>query len=179
MARGTEDANGAASKPGSIGGKDCRPPDACIDCLRASALGVELTHEESILLRGVVKVHRLAKGETLISEGEHDDRLYAIAFGKLEVSRPKGGGDEICLQRLEAGVITGELAFIDALERTASVRATSEACVISMRRDSLESLLPRNPTIVYKVMKAIVRSAHRTVQNLDTAYTDFVRYVST
>ncbi len=167
-----------ARQPGMTDIRACNPPGACIDCLRASALGAELSDAQVARLRDLVEVHALRAGEVLIAEGESDDRLYALARGELDIRRNDDGGGVISLQRLAPGALTGELAFIEGLKRTATVCATIDSCVISLRRDRLESLLDVDPSLVYKVMRALIRSAHRTVGTLDTAYTDFVRYVS-
>jgi CRP-like cAMP-binding protein len=71
------------------------------------------------------------------------------------------------------------LAFLDGLKRTATVKAVNnESCVIALRRQQLESLLSVDPSLVYKVMRAVVRSAHRTVNQMDATYTDLMRYIS-
>jgi CRP-like cAMP-binding protein len=71
------------------------------------------------------------------------------------------------------------LAFLDGLKRTATVKvANNECCVIALRRQQLESLLSVDPSLVYKVMRAVVRSAHRTVNKMDATYTDLMRYIS-
>lgn len=163
----------------SISGKECNAPAACPLCVRASALGRELTDTELTRLCAVAEFRKLAKDEVLIAEGEFDDKLYAITAGKMEVFRVGDAGRTITLQRLEAGSLTGELACLEGLKRTATVRATEDSCVVSLRRDCLEDLVATDSKLAFKVMRAIVRSAHDTVGNLDTAYTDFVRYVST
>ncbi len=156
----------------------CDPPSGCVNCLAASALATELTAEQLRVLFGTVEVRKLSKNEILISEGDYDDRLYAVAKGELEVSRAGARGQEV-LSRLGPGTITGELAFLDGLKRTATVKAMSdECCVIALRRHQLESMLSVNPFLVYNVMRAIVRSAHGTVGKMDTVYTDLMHYVS-
>jgi CRP-like cAMP-binding protein len=74
----------------------------------------------------------------------------------------------------------GELAFLDgALKRTASAQAATDGCcVIALRREELESLLLVDPSLVYKVMRAIVRSAHGTVGTMDNVYSDLMHYIS-
>ena len=93
----------SARGPSAVFGKDCNPPENCINCIRASALGAELTDEQLHTLRDVVEVHMLSKGEILISEGECNDHLYAIASGELEICRASDRGREISLQRLGPG----------------------------------------------------------------------------
>jgi len=95
----------------------------------------------------------------------------------LEVSKKGARGQEI-LGRLGPGTIIGELAFLDgALKRTASAQAASDGCcVIALRREELESLLFVDPSLVYKVMRAIVRSVHRTV--LDSVYSGLMHDIS-
>jgi CRP-like cAMP-binding protein len=149
-----------------------------MDVLRASALGAELAEEELQVLYEAVDVRTFSSGEILISEGNYDDQLYALASGRLEVYRAGEGGSDTSLQTVEPGQILGELAFLEGLKRTASVRAKEESCVISLRRESIESLIESHPWVVYKVMRAVVRSAHGTVRSLDTAYADMVHYVS-
>lgn len=168
----------SARGPSAVFGKDCNPPESCINCIRASALGAELTDEQLHTLRDVVEVHMLSKGEILISEGECDDHLYAIASGELEICRASDRGREISLQRLGPGSLTGELGFLEGLKRTATVRAKQDVCIVSLHRDRLEGLLAVDPWLAYRIMRAVVRSAHGTVGNLDTAYADFVRFVS-
>ena len=177
MAGSSSGAALGASGLRGIGGKDCNPPGSCTSCVRASALGAELTDEQLRTLCDIMEVKMLSKGETLISEGEYDDHLYAIAAGEMEVFLRSEGGREVSVQRLRQGSLTGELAFLEGLKRTATVRAKEDVCAVFLHGDQLEGLLSVDPLLVYRVMRAVVRSAHRKVGNLNTAYTDLTRYV--
>jgi CRP-like cAMP-binding protein len=148
--------------------------------VQATALAAELTEDQLRKLFDVLEVRKLSKNEVLIAEGDYDDQLYAIARGEFEIFRRGDAGRETVLCRLGPGSVTGELAFLDGLKRTATVRAATEgeSCVVCIHRTQLEALLSEDPILVYKVMRAILRSAHGTVANLDTAYMDFVRYIS-
>ena len=163
---------------GAIGQQICDPPLACVHCLAASALTAELTDSEITALFKVVDIRRLSKGEVLISEGEQDDRIYAIARGEFEVARGESADREVQLTHLRPGTIAGELAFLDGLKRTATVRAATDgACAIALRRKDLESMLTANPTIPYRIMTAAIRSAHRTVGKMDAVHLDMIRYI--
>jgi CRP-like cAMP-binding protein len=155
---------------------ECNPPHACIGCLAASGLGAELTQEQIGRLFEVADVRRLSKGEVLISEGEFDNKLYAVAKGEFEVTRGDGA-NRVPLARLGPGTLTGELAFLDGLKRTATVSADQDgSCVIALDRGGIESLLA-DAELVYKVMRAILRSAHRTVGKMDSTYSDMMHYI--
>ena len=156
----------------------CNSTGVCMKCLTASALARELTDDQLQMLSNIVEVRKLAKNEILISEGEYDDRLYAVAKGDIEVSLERGSGHEV-LARVGSGNLIGELAFLDGLKRTATVRAASDdCCVFALHRNQLESLLTADPSLVYNVMRAIVRSAHRTVGRMDAVYSDLMQYIS-
>jgi len=156
----------------------CNPPTACLACLARSGLSAELIDNEIQDLFKITDVQQLSKGEVLVSEGDDSNRLYSIAKGSFAVTLRKAGDQEVELGRLGPGTITGELAFLDGLKRTATVKAaTDNCCVISLDRKNLESLLETNPRVVYKVMRAILRSAHKTVGTMDKTYLDLMNYI--
>jgi CRP-like cAMP-binding protein len=156
----------------------CDPPRACLSCLAGSSLAQELTQTQIRRLYDAVSIHRLAVGEVLIAEDQNDDRLYVISLGEFEVTRRDAGDLDILLARLGRGAITGELSFLDGLRATVTVRATTDgACAIGIKRDGLEWLLRTDPHLVYRVMRAILRSAHEIVGSMDKAYLDFLKYV--
>jgi CRP/FNR family cyclic AMP-dependent transcriptional regulator len=164
----------------SSGGHEhiCNPPTACVACLARSGLSAELKDKEINDLFKIAEVRRLSKGEVLVSQGDDSSRLYSIAKGSFAVTLQKTADQEVELGRLGPGTITGELAFLDGLKRTATVKAaTDDCCVISLDRKDLESLLETNPRLVYYVMRAILRSAHRTVGTMDKTYLDLMNYI--
>jgi len=156
----------------------CDPPTACLACLARSGLSAELTDNEIEDLFKIAEVRRLSKGEVLVSEGDDSNSLYSIANGSFAVTLRSTADQGVEVKRLAPGTITGELAFLDGLKRTATVKAaTDNCCVIELERERLESILEANPRLVYKVMRAILRSAHRTVGTMDKTYLDLVGYI--
>lgn len=158
--------------------QNCNPPSSCVDCLSRSGLAAELTPDQVHKLFARLEVRKLSKNETLITEGDQDDHLFAIARGEFGVYR-KGERGEERLATLKPGMITGELAFLDGAKRTASVNAEkNESCVIALRRHQLESFLTEDPSLVYGVMRSIVRAAHGTVGKMDSTYANLMHYIS-
>lgn len=84
--------------------------------------------------------HRvLAEGHTLIQQGEHDQSLFYLLSGVVEVVR-----DGVRLKSLTKGDIVGEYAFLDNRPRTASVLTRSAVEVLALRRQDLLSALGQN-----------------------------------
>ena len=145
--------------------------------LRASPLARELDEAQVGRLAGVCEVRALADGEVLIDVGADDERLYAVAGGTLEVCRPGTHGELTPVHKVAEGDIVGEIGFLDGLPRTACVRAKGAATVVALERARLESLVESDPWLVYRVMRAVVRSIHGVVVGLNRDHSDLIGFV--
>lgn len=146
--------------------------------IRATALGTELSDEQVELLASVAEVLQLSDGQVLIEQGDRDDRMFAVVSGALEVGLPAAKGREwTTFVRLRPGEIAGELGFLEDMRRTATVRAAGETTVVALRRAALESLLDRDPVLIYRVMRAILRSVHQVVSNMNSEHSQLVNYI--
>ena len=110
----------------------------------------------------------LKDGDVLVREGTSDDHLFVVISGALGVVRHPQGEPPVTLHTLVAGDFAGELSFIDGTERYASLQAVGPTRVMSLRRPQLESLLKSDPEIVYRAMRAIVRTAHAIQRRLSS-----------
>jgi CRP/FNR family transcriptional regulator, cyclic AMP receptor protein len=148
------------------------------EMVRATPLAVELTDEQCEVLESIVTSRTLGDGETLIREGNIDNSLHVIVSGMLAVVKDTGGGDIVTLHILKAGDLAGELGFMDGMEHSATLRAMGEAEVFSLEREAFESLLPDHPTLVYRVMRAIIRQVHSIVRRMNTQYVELTNYIT-
>ena len=147
------------------------------ELIRDSSLGGELTEHEATTLAGLMAAHTLEDGEFLIKEGTRDNALHVLLEGRLEVVKLVGGNDEMSLAILKAGDMAGELGFIDGQAHTVGLRALSGARVISLSRTDFETVVDKHPQLVYKVMRAIVRSTHRIVHRMNHEFIELNNYV--
>jgi len=92
--------------------------------------------------------------------------------------RQSGGGDLVGLHILRAGDIMGELGFLDGVEHSASLRAMGNCELLRLERTSLEGLLDKDPDLVYKVMRAIVRTVHRILRNMNAQQVELTNYIT-
>ena len=129
-----------------------------------SALGAELSDSEVEVLSNLMQERQLADSEFLFEDGMNDDSLHVILAGKS-------------LAVLRDGELAGELSFIDGAPHTVGLRALCETRILSLTRESFEGIIDANPQLVYKVMRAVARSAHRIVHRMNTEFVELSNYI--
>lgn len=142
-----------------------------------SSLGAELSEEEAAELSGLMSSRELVEGEFLISEGKADDSLYVLLDGKLEVVKHAGADEVASLAVLREGELVGELSFVDGELHTVGLRALCASQVLGLKRKDFESIVDTNPQLVYKVMRAVARSAHRIVHRMNHQFIELNNYI--
>ena len=142
-----------------------------------SALGAELSDSEVEVLSNLMQERQLADSEFLFEDGMNDDSLHVILAGKVEVVKRTGDDNFASLAVLRDGELAGELSFIDGAPHTVGLRALCETRILSLTRESFEGIIDANPQLVYKVMRAVARSAHRIVHRMNTEFVELSNYI--
>ena len=144
----------------------------CTTLLRES-----ISEEECEVLSDAFELQKLAADEILLREGEQDDTLYIIVDGDILATRNTGGDEYVTLHHLGAGDMAGAMGFIDGKNHTATLRAAKDSHVFTLHRDTLESMVDQHPQLVYKIMKMIVRSVHKTLLRMNQQYVEMNNYI--
>lgn len=147
------------------------------DLILTSALGAELSPEEAGVLDSLMSSQTLIDGDYLITEKTNDDSLHVLLEGKLEVVSNTGAGEKASLAVLRDGELAGELSFIDGEPHTVALRALCDCVVISLARKEFEQIIDEHPQLIYKVMRAIVRSAHLTLHRMNLQFVELSNYI--
>jgi len=142
-----------------------------------STLGAELSDSDVEILSNLMEERHLADDEFLFEDGMSDDSLHVILAGKVEVVKRTGDDNFASLAVLRDGELAGELSFIDGSPHTVGLRALCETRVLSLSRESFEGIIDSNPRLVYKVMRAVARSAHRIVHRMNTEFVELSNYI--
>jgi CRP/FNR family cyclic AMP-dependent transcriptional regulator len=150
---------------------------ALVDAVRRSRLATELSEVQMRTLADSLALRDLRHDEVLVREGTSDNHLYVIVSGALSVVRNAGTAEQVILFTLGAGDLVGELSFIDGTEHYASLVATGPTQVFGLERERLEALLPVQPEIVYRVMRAIVRTVHQIQRRLSMQSVELANYI--
>jgi CRP/FNR family cyclic AMP-dependent transcriptional regulator len=142
-----------------------------------SSLGAELSQAEAKILSEMMHLRELLDDEYLIEEGASDDSLHVLLGGKLEVVKRTAADGMASLAILREGDLAGELSFIDGTTHTVGLRALSNSLVLSLRRADFESIVDEHPQLVYKVMRAVARSAHKIVHHMNSECIELTNYI--
>jgi CRP-like cAMP-binding protein len=148
------------------------------EAIRESPLGLDLNDAQCRRLAETASAICLDVGATLLEEGHSDDTLYVVSSGSLEVIKPTGGGDTVTLQLLHSGDMAGILGFIDGVPHSAGIRALTQCELIALDRADLERLIPTDPAMVYQIMRAIVRAAHRILGRMNAQFVEMSNYIN-
>jgi CRP-like cAMP-binding protein len=154
------------------------PPAAALQAaVRASRLAAGLTPEQSDILATRVRLEVHPAGRVLAREGAADNHLVEVVEGSLAVVKNHGLPEEATLLTLMPGDFAHELGFLDGAVRYASLVAATEARVLVLEREGLESLIDSHPRIVYQVMCAIVKTVHRIQTRLSMQASELTNYI--
>jgi len=151
--------------------------DSVSDVNDFSPLSSELEGDEIKALAGVITTKHLNDSDILLQEGTTDDALYIIIKGRLAATRNTGADEYVNLHTLQPGDMAGAMGFIDGTEHSATLRALGDADVYKLERSAFESLLQTHPALVYKVMRAIIRSVHTTLLRMNRQFVEMNNYI--
>jgi len=137
-----------------------------------SRLGTELSEQEAAELAELMEMRDLGSGEYLT-----DDSLHVIVEGTLEVVKRTAGDTTASIAIIREGHLAGELSFIDGNVHTVGLRALSDSKIMSLARDDFETIIDKNPQLIYKVLRAVARSAHRIMHQMNHEFIELNNYI--
>src|SRR5829696_946011 len=87
----------------------------------------------------VAEVRRVGAGLAVVQAGEEERALYLLTEGTLGVRLPRA---ESAFKTIDAPAVVGEVAFFDALPRSATLEAVTDVEVVRLAPEDLEKLDP-------------------------------------
>ncbi|MCZ6671941.1 MAG: ATP-binding cassette domain-containing protein [Verrucomicrobia bacterium] len=90
---------------------------------------------------------RFDEDETIFEEGEAGYKMYIVVRGQIEVLTTGPTGEERQLAVLRDGDYFGEMALLEEIPRTATVRARSSTILLTLEREQFNHLLSSVPDL--------------------------------
>ena len=128
--------------------------------LNAASMGglfQDLDTEALDTLIGVVEMAPFDGGAVVFEEGSVGDLMYIVVSGRLDVYRKDALGNEVRLAVLGEGDVFGEIAILEHMRRTATVRAQVPSITLSLSRQ----VLAQKPDLTLRLYRNIARMLAR------------------
>jgi SulP family sulfate permease len=113
-------------------------------------------------------------GQVIFRQGDAGNELFIIAKGTASASLRQASGGDIRLVTFAPSTVFGELAVLDAGERSATVIADSELVCYILSGEEFTSLSEKAPAVAIKLLANLarrmshrLRDANRTIQQLE------------
>jgi CRP-like cAMP-binding protein len=148
----------APSRPGQ------RARSTTVDVIANAPLFSALDSEATADLRASMTEVRLTRRQVLFHEGEHGDRLYVIAEGKIKMGRTARDGRSNLLHLLGPGDTFGEPALFDPGPHTSTATAVTDARLYSLRNQTLMPWLRARPEVVLSLLGQLSRRLRRSTE---------------
>lgn len=125
------------------------------------------------LLKGLTRERHYAAGETILKMGDKADSLFFLTSGAISVQLPLENDQYKRLISFDAGVVFGEVAFVDGSGRSAMVFADRDAGCYELARAEFDELGEKYPRLKIKLLEnlllvfsASLRKANRELATL-------------
>jgi N-acyl-L-homoserine lactone synthetase len=120
------------------------------DPLHAVALFQGLSREAVERFLASATIVSASPGDRVVREGERDDTVYVLLKGLAEVLHAESG--ERPINALGAGDLFGEIGFLTATPRTASVVARTPCEVLVLSGRQLQKFLESDPVVAARIL---------------------------
>lgn len=104
----------------------------------------------------IMQIQRLRPGQIVFREGERGDAWYVLYEGEVEVQKDTGFDNSV-IAVLRPPACFGEMAILDGSNRSATVRATSEATAFRFPRSDFTDLIDDENLAAYKLVYQMAR----------------------
>ncbi|HEB88290.1 MAG TPA: Crp/Fnr family transcriptional regulator [Deltaproteobacteria bacterium] len=104
---------------------------------------------------------RLEPKEVLFRKGDPGNQLYGILSGSLKVSTTGADGRDVMFALMGPGEVIGEIALLDAEERSASAVAVEPTELLTLHRRELIPFLERHPRAAIGLAEVLAATVRR------------------
>lgn len=137
-----------------------------IKVLKSVPMFKDIPQESIMKLAYLARLSQYNAGAVVFSEGDPGDCLYIIASGKVGIYTRTVNGDEINLKNLEVADVFGEMALLDGLPRSATIKVSEKAILFYINRTDFNLFLMQNPEVALKLIETVSRRLRDTNKKL-------------
>jgi CRP/FNR family transcriptional regulator, cyclic AMP receptor protein len=131
--------------------------EAIINCLSGIPIFAGLDSAELNTVADHLQVSRLESGDIVFSEGDPGDEVCFVVDGTLDVLKLYNGREEKKIAIKAPGGSIGEMGVIGNFSRTATVKAHTDATLLTLTRNRFDQVCNEHPKIGVKILRALAQ----------------------
>jgi len=108
-------------------------------------------------LEAVARKRFYSSDAVVVREKEVGQTFFIIVQGEVEVAKQVDGQTQRVLQRHGPGEFFGEMALIETLPRTATVRTLTPTTLLEISKDEFDAELSRHPAVALTVIRTLTQ----------------------
>jgi len=126
--------------------------------LRDVAILAPLPDDAHEAIAAATRIHRYAKGETILRHGTAGDSMFVVHSGEVSVrvSDPDETGVHQVAQ-LGPDMVFGEMALLTGERRTADIVALEDVVALEIGKDSLQPVLHKHPELAKAISSQVMQ----------------------
>ncbi|MDQ6979134.1 MAG: SulP family inorganic anion transporter [Mariprofundaceae bacterium] len=98
-------------------------------------------------LKKILVCRNIASSQVILAQGAYNESLFIMLEGEVEIRLHYGTSQHIRISRLGAGVIFGDVTFLQAGACTAEVRALHDVVCLELKRPNFNILTQQHPRL--------------------------------
>ena len=117
----------------------------------------DLIPQELDLLKKFMKLTEVDLGQVIFKQGSAAESMCLVLSGELEVMKTAKDGKLVKIATIGDGQSVGEMALVDGMVRSATVKAGLPSTIIVFKRTDFDDVMQHYPRIAAKLMQGIAR----------------------
>jgi CRP-like cAMP-binding protein len=140
--------------------------------VKSASLFMALDDDDLNKIDPYIGTVELEAGDTLFSEGDNSNYAAFVIDGQLEVIKKDINNKEKVVSSFSKGSAIGELALLDGLPRSATVRAKSAASVTVLDRQGLDAIIEEELRVGVKILRHLARAVSYNMRRISNQLSD-------
>ena len=134
-----------------------------------------LDDAQLMLIAELLEERHIKAGEDVFAEGDKPDGMYILRHGALDVRIRVGeAGTEASVHVIKPVEIFGEIAFLDAAPRTATIGALQDSEVLYLSNGSYQEIAFKFPAIDHTIIRNMATTLARRLRAADTRLKELI-----
>ena len=117
----------------------------------------DLIPQELDIIKKFLKMTEVDMGQVIFKQGSAAESMCLVLSGELEVMKAAKDGSQVKIAIVGDGQSVGEMALVDGMVRSATVKAALLTTIVVLKRSEFDEIMQQYPRIAAKLMKGIAR----------------------